>query len=147
MQNVEWWAAKLYLRRVLVIALFSLLAFCTACNRQTGYLHGPKDFNTLDKKAVARVQNMPLGKSEVLNSIGSEYIDEESVLLDPCDYEVAKVIRRDLGKIAGDYPEEIHVICRTSFKDGPELQFRWVFDSDLSRIEGFKFGIDPSEYD
>jgi hypothetical protein len=120
------------------------------CNKQHSYSHSPKDFTDLDKKAIARVQRMVLGKTEVLNSIAAEYTDEESPELEPCgntDYEVSKVIRRDLKEIQGDYPEEIHVVCTTATKESSLLRFEWVFDSDLERITAFKFGFDPSDFD
>ncbi|MGA7318885.1 MAG: hypothetical protein WBW98_00125, partial [Candidatus Sulfotelmatobacter sp.] len=71
---------------------------------------------------------MPLGRAEVLQSIAAEYTDEESPELQPCgdeDYEVRKVVRRDL-RIQGEYLEEIHVICRTATKDSSLLFFEWV---------------------
>jgi hypothetical protein len=95
--------------------------------------------------AIARVERMPLGNTELLNSIADEYSDEESPELAPCDYEVRKIIRRDRSEIQGTYPEEIHVICRTSTNDF-EFRFEWVFDPHLERISEFKFGFDPSEF-
>jgi hypothetical protein len=91
-----------------------------------------------------------VGRSDVLQSLAAEYTDEESPELHPCsedDYEVRKIIRRDLRRVQGTYPEEIQVICRTATKDSSLLFFEWVFDADLERIREFKFGIDPSEFD
>lgn len=98
------------------------------------------------------MQQIVLGTPEVLNSIATEYSDEENPVLEPCrynDYKVSKVIRSDLHEIQGDYPEEIHVECITSTITGDTsaLRFEWVFDSDLERIKAFNFGLDPSEFD
>ena len=103
-----------------VLPLVLVIVGLVACDRPSGYSHSSKEFNELDKKAVARVQGMVLGKTELLNSIAAEYTDEESPELNPCrytDYEVSEVIRRDLNKIQGKYPSEIHVICKTSTKE------------------------------
>src|SRR5580700_136947 len=123
-----------------LMVLTSLLA----CDRQIGYIHSPKDFTSLDRKAIARVQQMPLGRIELLNSIAADYTDEEAPTLDACDYEVEKIVRRE---IEGKYPEEIEVICTTSSKESRLLRFVWVFDPQLERISEFRFGFDPSEFD
>jgi uncharacterized lipoprotein NlpE involved in copper resistance len=119
---------------LLLLVCFTLLG----CNRQRGYHHSGEQFNSLDRKAIERVRNMVLGKPEVLNSIAQEYIDEESPRLEPCDYEVNKIVRTDLNEVDGKYPEEIQVICTTSSKNSPNLQFEWVFDIHLERISEFK---------
>jgi hypothetical protein len=130
--------------------LVSVLLLASGCNKQRDYWHKPKEFTQLDRRAIRRVKEMPLGRAEVLQSIAAEYTDEESPELQPCgdeDYEVRKVVRRDLRKIQGEYLEEIHVICRTATKDSSLLFFERVFDPDLERIREFNFGIDPSEFD
>jgi hypothetical protein len=134
-----------------VLPLILVILGLVACDRQgDGYLHSSKEFTELDKKAVARVRGIALGKPELLNSIAAEYTDEELPELDPCgytDYEVHKVTRRDLNKIQGHYPEEIQVFCTTSTKESGLLRFEWVFDTNLERIREFKFGFDPSEFE
>jgi len=133
------------MRRALPLVL--VLIGSLACDSQKGYVHSPKQFTELDRKAVSRVQQMPLGKMELLNSIAAEYADEGSPELAPCDYEVSRIIRRDRHQIEGKYPEEIEVICTTSTKESGLLRFVWVFDPHLERISEFKFGFDPSEFD
>jgi hypothetical protein len=130
-----------------VLALALALVVSAGCNKQEGYSHSPKQFTEQDRRAIARVQRMALGKPDLLTSIAAEYTDEESPEIGPCDYEVHKIIRRDLNKIQGEYLEEIHVICVTSTKESGLLQFVWVFDTGLERIKGFTFGFDPSEFD
>ena len=130
--------------------LLSVLLIASGCNRQQDYWHKPKEFTQLDRRAISRVKEMPLSRSDVLQSIAAEYTDEGSPQLQPCgneDYEVRKVIRRDLRKVQGTYREEIRVICRTATKDSSLLFFEWVFDINLERIQEFRFGIDPSEFD
>jgi len=111
-----------------LLPLLLTLSLFTSCNTQRGYSHSPKEFNSLDRKAVARVRSLFLARPEVLNSIAAEYLDEDKPELHPCmpdDYEVSKVIRRDLKEIQGEYLEEIHVICRTSTAESNTLQFEW----------------------
>jgi len=55
----------------LVLALSCL----AACDTQSGYVHSSHEFTELDKRAVARVQGIALGQSELLNSIAAEYTD------------------------------------------------------------------------
>jgi hypothetical protein len=129
-----------------VLALALALVVSAGCNRQRGYSHSPKQFTELDRRAIARVQGMALGKTELLNSIAAEYTDEKSPELTPCEYEVHKIIRRDLNQIQGEYLEEIQVICVTWTKEPDLFQFVWVFDTGLERIKGFRFGY-PSEPD
>ena len=129
-----------------LLPLLLAVSLLTSCNTQTGYTHAPEEFNAFDRRAVARVRSLFLAKPEVLNSIAAEYLDEDKPELHPCrpdDYEVSKVIRRDLKEIQGEYLEEIHVICRTSTAQSDTLQFEWVFDGDLSRLSEFKFGFEP----
>ena len=140
--------------RSAMLALVVLAA--VGCNRQQGYHHRPKEFSEIDKHAIQRVQEMPLGQMPVMQSIASEYTDEERHELEPCsyeDYEVAKVIRRDLKEIQGRYLEQLHVICSTGTGES-SFRFDWVFDMGesesyeyLGPIREFNFGLDPSEID
>jgi len=124
-----------------------VLTSLLACNRQHGYVHSAKEFTALDRKAIARVRRMPLGRIELLNSIANEYTDEASPNLGPCEYQVSKVVKSDRRKSEGEYPEEVEVICTASSSGSVLLRFVWVFDMHLERVSEFKFGFDPIEFD
>jgi hypothetical protein len=123
------------------------LVFLIGCNTQEGYDHSRKDFTAFDERAIERVQQMALGRLELLSSTAAEYTDEESPEVHPCDYRVRKIIRRDWNQIEGKYPEEIEVVCTTVTDDSKLLRFSWTFDTHLERIREFKFGFDPSEFE
>jgi hypothetical protein len=124
-------------RTLLLTLLISTLAGCSR-NHQTGYFHSPDMLTEADRKAVLRVQGLALGKPEIRRSIIAEYLNADPTEVTPCKYKVSKVIRRDLAKTDGVYPEEMHVICMVTAEDSL-FRFEWVIDQNQF-LSDFKFG-------
>jgi hypothetical protein len=123
------------------ITLAFLISTLAGCNRQTGYFHSAKMFTEADRAALMQVQGSAMGKTEILNSIVAEYLNENLTPPEPCNYKVSKVVRRDLAPTDGLYPEELHVICLTTAND-IAFRFEWVLDQNQF-MSDFKFGYDP----
>ena len=127
------------MKRAMVLVFF--VGTLAGCNQQAGYFHPTKMFTEADRDAVNRVQASALGKTEILNSIVAEYLNENLTPIEPCSYKVSKVVRRDLQQTEGLYPEELHVICLTTAND-IAFRFEWVLDQNQF-LSDFKFGYDP----
>src|SRR3984957_569391 len=123
------------------ITLAFLISTFVGCNQQTGYFHSAKMFTESDRDALTRVRGSALGKTDVLNAIVAEYLNENLTPIEPCSYKVSKVVRRDLKATDGTFPEELHVICLTTAND-IAFRFEWVIDQNQF-MRDFKFGYDP----
>jgi hypothetical protein len=127
------------MKRAMVLAF--LISTLAGCNQQTGYFHSAKMFTEADRDALSRVRGSALGKTDILNSIVAEYLNENLTPIEPCSYKVSKVVRRDLKPTDGMYPEELHVICLTTAND-IAFRFEWVLDQNQF-MSDFKFGYAP----
>ena len=127
------------MKRALVLAF--LISTLAGCNQQTGYFHSAKMFTEVDRNALIRVQGSALGKTDILNAIVAEYLNENLTPVKPCSYKVSKVVRRDLKHSDGVYPEELHVICLTTAND-IAFRFEWVLDQN-QYLSDFKFAYAP----